>query len=104
MTFKRLSIDESQALISAGNIHIADIRDKASYLSAHIENAQHVDNSNIEAFIAQANLDNPLLVYCYHGNSSQGAADFFASKGFKNTYSMDGGFELWRNQYAIVSE
>ncbi|MDE0931482.1 MAG: rhodanese-like domain-containing protein, partial [Halioglobus sp.] len=46
-----------------------------------------------------ADRDQPLLIYCYHGNSSQGAADYFFNQGFEDVYSMDGGYEAWRLKY-----
>jgi thiosulfate sulfurtransferase len=53
----------------------------------------------MDAFLAAADRDQPLLVYCYHGNSSQGAADYFFNQGFEDVYSMDGGYEAWRLKY-----
>jgi thiosulfate sulfurtransferase len=50
----------------------------------------------LHAFITQADLDVPLIVACYHGNSSQSAAAYLAEQGFSDVYSLDGGFELWR--------
>jgi len=41
----------------------------------------------------------PLIVYCYHGNSSKSAAHYFCENGFTQVYSMDGGFEAWRLKY-----
>ena len=49
--------------------------------------------------IAAADLDAPLVVVCYHGNSSQSAAAYFIQQGFSDVYSLDGGFELWRSVY-----
>ena len=43
--------------------------------------------------------DAPLIVACYHGNSSQSAAAYLAHQGFSEVYSLDGGFELWRATY-----
>ena len=40
--------------------------------------------------------EKPLIVVCYHGNSSQGAAEFFASQGCREVYSLDGGFVEWQ--------
>jgi len=42
------------------------------------------------------------VVVCYHGNSSQQAAQFFAGEGFNDVYSMDGGFEAWKLQYPVA--
>ncbi|MCR8923950.1 thiosulfate sulfurtransferase GlpE [Dasania sp. GY-MA-18] len=104
MTFKRLSISDSKTLLDEQDATLVDIRDQASFISSHIERAIHIDNNNVQAFIQQQDHSKPLVVYCYHGNSSQGAADFFASQGFSEVYSMDGGFEEWRTQYATVTE
>ena len=41
----------------------------------------------------------PLVVYCYHGISSQGAAAYFSEKGFKEVSSMIGGFEGWLSAF-----
>ena len=41
-------------------------------------------------------MDTPVLVYCYHGISSQNAAAFLIERGFETVYSLDGGFEAWR--------
>lgn len=99
MTFKRISTDQVHTMIDNDKVTLVDIRDKASFLSAHIDEAIHLDNSNIDQFINDANQAQPLIVYCYHGNSSQGASDFLAKKGFEEVYSMDGGFEEWRMKY-----
>jgi thiosulfate sulfurtransferase len=40
--------------------------------------------------------DTPVIVCCYHGISSQQAAQFLIHQGFEEVYSLDGGFEAWR--------
>ena len=40
-----------------------------------------------------------MVVCCYHGISSQGAAAYFAEQGFNEVYSMMGGFEAWQSVY-----
>ena len=30
------------------------------------------------------------------GNSSKGAAEYFYSMGFEHSYSVDGGYEVWK--------
>jgi thiosulfate sulfurtransferase len=58
-----------------------------------------LDNHSIAEFIRSADLDKPLVVLCYHGNSSQSAAAYLVGQGFSEVYSMDGGFELWKNTF-----
>lgn len=95
--FKRISVDEAQQLIAeqAAQVQIVDIRDDESYENGHIESAFHLHNSNLQEFISSADPEQPLLVYCYHGHMSQGAAAFLAEQGFGETYSLDGGYEAW---------
>lgn len=96
--FKRIALADARALLDDPQVSIVDIRDARSYSTAHIPRAQHVDGSSAAAFIDRADREQPLVVYCYHGHSSQSAAAFFASQGFREVYSLDGGFELWQQQ------
>ena len=75
---------------------IVDIRDTASFQSGHIPNAIHLSDDTVQQFISNTDKEKPLVVYCYHGISSQGAAAYFSEQGFKDVSSMAGGFEAWR--------
>ncbi len=97
-SFQRISPDAAKALIEKG-ANLADIRDPDSFAQGHIAGATHLTNTNIQDFIEEQDPDQPLVVYCYHGNSSQPAAQFLYEKGFDEVYSMDGGFEAWRQHY-----
>ena len=96
--FKRIPPEQAQALRDQGAV-VVDIRDPQAYAAGHIKNATHLDNHSLHDFIAKADLDAPLIVACYHGNSSQSAAAYLAGQGFSEVYSLDGGFELWRATY-----
>ena len=95
---KRISCQEANAFLNEQHISIIDVRDEASFRSSHIKNALHIDNSLVNEFISQTNKTNTLLIYCYHGNSSQSAGQFFIEQGFENVYSIDGGFEQWQTE------
>lgn len=96
--FKRIDSTTAHDLRASGAV-VVDIRDPHSFANGHIPGARHLDNHSLADFIAGADLDAPLLVICYHGNSSQSAAAFLAHQGFAEVYSIDGGFELWRAVY-----
>jgi thiosulfate sulfurtransferase len=98
MPYKRISIDEAKALVDGGATTIADVRDSESHQAGNIENSISIQQENIEEFLSTADKATPLLVYCYHGNASQGAADYFSEQGFTEVYSMDGGYEDWRSK------
>lgn len=93
--FKRISPQQAQDLREQGAV-VVDIRDPQSFAAGHITDSRHLDNHSLHDFITAADLDAPLIVSCYHGNSSQSAAAYLASQGFSEVYSLDGGFELWR--------
>lgn len=99
--FKRLSASDAKTLIDAGNVTLADIRDESSFAAARMAGAIHVSSSNLQEFIESADLAKPLIVYCYHGHSSLSAAQLLSQKGFDDVYSLDGGFEAWRHQFAV---
>ncbi|WP_109513548.1 thiosulfate sulfurtransferase GlpE [Pseudomonas ovata] len=96
--FKRIAPDQAHALREQGAV-LVDIRDPETFATRHISGSRHLDNHSIADFIAQADLDKPLVVVCYHGNSSQSAAAYLVGQGFSDVYSLDGGFELWRATY-----
>lgn len=98
MDFKRIPPQDAQALREQGAV-VVDIRDPQSFANGHIKGSKHLDNISLHDFIANADLDAPLIVSCYHGNSSQSAAAFLVNQGFSEVYSLDGGFELWRSTY-----
>ncbi len=97
-SYSRISPQQAQVLREQGAV-VVDIRDPQSFAMGHISASQHLDNYTLAGFIAQADFDTPVIVSCYHGNSSQSAAAYLSSQGFTHVYSLDGGFELWRNTY-----
>lgn len=98
-SFKRIAAADAHTLLESGNTQVIDIRDPGSYAQGHIRQALYVDNSNVQQFVENADPEKPLIVCCYHGNSSQGAAQYFAEQGFKDVYSLDGGYEMWKMAY-----
>ena len=94
--FKRINVEQAQEMCANGAVMV-DIRDPESFASGHPIGAIHLDNQSIAEFVAQADLDVPTIVICYHGHSSQSAAAYLHSLDFSDLYSMDGGFEEWRH-------
>lgn len=95
MPFTRINSLQAKSLMTHDRATVVDVRDADSYRAGHIEDAVHVDAATVDAFIANADHQAPLIVCCYRGHMSQGAADYFNQRGFAHTYSLDGGFNLW---------
>jgi thiosulfate sulfurtransferase len=93
-SFENITIADALALLEK-DIIIADIRDEASYQAGHLDKAVHLNDTNISSFVQQSDFDKPILVYCYHGHSSQHAADFLVKQGFDEVYSLVGGYTAW---------
>lgn len=101
--FKRISVAQALELMQQQAV-IADIRDENSFAQGHIAGAFHLTNTSLGQFMRQHDFEQPVIVVCYHGNSSQGAAQYLAEQGYDAVYSMDGGFESWRTQQPFVRD
>jgi len=98
-TFARISCADAKAMIADKDVNIVDIRDLPTFNSGHIIDAEHLDNHTMAAFINDTEHEIPLIVCCYHGNSSQPAGAYLAEQGFEEVYSLDGGYEQWVRSY-----
>jgi len=81
------------------DITVIDIRDEDSYSAAHIPSAIPASNQNIQEILQNLEKNKPVVVCCYHGISSMGAAGYFIQQGFEEVYSLSGGFEAWQMSY-----
>jgi len=95
MSFQCISIEEAKIIIDKDNLTIIDIRDRNSFLNGHIDKAIHVEDLDIDNFLKDKNKNDTILIYCYHGNSSKSAANFFVQHGFEKVLSMDEGYSGW---------
>ena len=102
ISFRRIQPLQAQELLAHPDIRIIDVRDKKSFEQGRIGEAQHADMSKVERILLSAEKDKPVLIYCYHGNSSQTYAQMFTDFGFSEVYSLDRGYQGW--QQAAASE
>ena len=97
--FAHISAQDAHQKLEAGEARLVDIRDPQSFETAHAVGAFHLTNGTLVRFMNEVDFDTPVIVMCYHGNSSQGAAQYLLQQGYDAVYSLDGGFELWRTTY-----
>ncbi len=100
-SFKEIDIQEAKRLIDSGNATLVDIRDPLTYQTSHIPNALLVTDQNIDSFLGEADKNKPLICYCYYGLSSQSAAQYFKQNGFKEVFSIIGGFEEFNKNFPV---
>ena len=97
VSFKHLQINDLHDDLS--KYVVVDIRDENSFKIGHIANSIHLTNESLADFLRDADFDAPVVVCCYHGVSSQQAAEFLVSQDFTEVYSLDGGFTQWQALY-----
>ena len=98
-----MDIHEAKKLIDQKTVTVVDIRDPETFQQGRIQGAVFLNNANLEDFLKNVNKQIPLLCYCYHGITSQGAVEYFRNHGFAQVYSLDGGFEAWSTQYPVIN-
>ncbi|WDE11676.1 thiosulfate sulfurtransferase GlpE [Thalassomonas haliotis] len=97
--FKHFKTSELHQVLAGGGFTVVDIRDPASFQAGHIPDAVHLSNESLADFLRSADPDAPVVVCCYHGISSQQAAQYLISQDFTDVYSLDGGFTEWQQVY-----
>jgi thiosulfate sulfurtransferase len=102
--FECISVEMAQQRLAEGEALLVDIRDPQSFEAGHAQGAFHLTNGTLNSFMAQADFDRPVLVMCYHGNSSKSAAQYLINQGFEEVYSVDGGFDAWRAAFPQLVE
>ena len=96
MIFKDISVQDFKDNFQDKSL-IIDIRDEQSYRQSNIANSKNYTSEDIMKLIESDNKDRSIIVYCYHGNSSRKVASFLAEYGFKEVYSLIGGFSAWKD-------
>jgi thiosulfate sulfurtransferase len=100
--FKQVDHKAANQLIREDqNLIVADVRDIESFVAGHIPGAVHLSMEKLRAFVDCTDKSLPILLYCFHGISSQAVAKHFIDQGFSEIYSLEGGFESWRTHYPV---
>ncbi len=98
-TFAHMQVAELAEVINDKSHVVVDIRDENSFNNGRIIDAIHLTNESLPGFLREADPDAPVVVCCYHGHSSQQAAQFLVSQDFTKVYSLDGGYTQWQLQF-----
>lgn len=90
--FEAINVEQAYTRWKEGSAALVDIRDPQSFEAGHTPGAFHLTNATLSAFMQQNDFERPVMVMCYHGNSSRSAAQYLLHQGFDAVYSIDGGF------------
>ncbi len=94
--FQRVKAADLPALLQTHNSLLLDCRKLQDYQAEHIENALHSHDGLVESLLKKSDKNRTLVIYCYHGHSSEHLAELFCGFGFKQVYSLEGGFDSWK--------
>ena len=93
---KHINISSAKIKLKDEKVIFFDVRDSKSFIIGHIDRAINLSSSNFENVINKVDKSSTVIVYCYHGNSSQSVAQLLIEYGFLDVYSLDGGYEEWK--------
>lgn len=102
MDFVQVNYDKAKDMIDNGLVTVADVRSRESFGEGHIPSATHLSMANLEVFCDLSDKSKAVMVYCYHGISSQSVAQHLIEQGFKCVYSLVGGYEAWQVHHSAA--
>ncbi len=95
-TFQIINAYDAKQRSIKEKVQMVDIRDDHAYKSDHIEDSFHLSDATLAQFMKKVDLNTPVFVICYHGNSSKGVAQYLCDQGYLDVYSVEGGMASWR--------
>lgn len=95
MSYEDLYVNQVASFVEQPGAIVIDIRDIHTYRSGHMPGALHIDGPTMGRLIQQRKNNPPVLVYCYHGNSSRDMAEMISRLGFTRVSHLVGGWEAW---------
>jgi molybdopterin/thiamine biosynthesis adenylyltransferase/rhodanese-related sulfurtransferase len=86
-------------LLRAGDVQLADVREKDEWDAGHLPGAVHVPKSYLEQWAEDRIPDKGkrTVLYCAGGVRSAMAADTLRQLGYTDVISMSGGFNRWKD-------
>ncbi len=92
----QLSATELAAHLTAGDVHLLDVRNGAEWREGHIPSARHLPLGYLAAQLADVPSDRPVVVQCRSGSRSAMAASLLRKLGRREVMNLVGGIDAWR--------
>lgn len=89
---------------SENGVRLIDVREDHEWDAAHAAGAQHLGKGIIERDIEASVPDKSteVILYCGGGYRSALSADVLQQMGYRNVYSMAGGWKAWQDAGAPI--
>src|SRR5688500_6683214 len=102
---REISVADTQSSLAADkNVQLIDVREDNDWLAAHATGGKHLGKGIIERDIETQVPDKSteLILYCGGGYRSALVADVLQRMGYKNVFSMAGGWKAWKESGAAI--
>ena len=96
VNWQKIKVADAKEMLDNKQAMLIDIRASEDYKAEHDDVALNLTQDIVDKFITSTPKEMPLLMLCYHGISSQSAANYFSEQGFTEVYSIEGGYEEWK--------
>jgi monothiol glutaredoxin len=91
---KQMTVQELAKKMESGALTLVDIRGDDDRARASIEGSVVLTREMMEK-LEELPKDSEIAFLCHHGNSSQGAAEYFRKQGFSKISNVAGGIHAW---------
>jgi ankyrin repeat protein len=95
MSYRDILPDALAAVIAMPDLTIIDQRDEATRSQGELPGALPQSDALIAKLLRQRHKNQPVLVYCYHGNQSRDLCAFLAQLGLQQVFNLAGGWDAW---------
>lgn len=102
-----VTVEETRERLSAQTgARLIDVREENEWQAGHAAGAEHLGKGVIERDIEARvpDKDTELILYCGGGYRSALATDALQKMGYRNVYSMAGGWRAWKESGAPIEE
>jgi rhodanese-related sulfurtransferase len=100
---REVSVEQALERLKAG-ARLIDVREDNEWAKGHARDAEHLGRGVIERDIETAfpDHDAELILYCGGGYRSALAADNLQKMGYREVYSLAGGWKAWKDAGAAI--
>lgn len=95
MAYAPLLAEQVPQFLQQPDVAVIDMRDARSFEAGHLPDARLAGDTAIRQLIREKRPNRPVLVYCYHGNSSRDLCQLLSGLGFTRVYNLEGGWQAW---------
>ncbi len=98
--YRELAPAESVFLINKGAA-VLDIRPSKDFDDGHVIGARNIPAAELDSRVTELDKfkEQPLIIYCDTGPTSQRAAGILIKHGFKAVHTLKGGIRAWQNEH-----